>query len=317
MNNHNLINLFLVSMMLALMLPFAASCKIKEDGYMVQVWQPSAAGEPEELLAYGVVVGDGDHVLTVMDYEEYTPGKLLVVSPEYGQFQADIQALDYRTSATLLQLDDANLPAAEIGDISALESEQSVFIRGWGRGNGEYMKLKADVGIMNDLLPFFQVSIANEDIGKGYISESGAAITDEDGRVIGIVGRYYSKLIVVIGGPGLLIPKAIDINSAMELLTDSTRSNGPAIAIVLTHSGSKSIVPSNYSGNPDDFKAALMGLLAKLGESEPLDELSQYSSGFHLISQTEEGVTILMASFTYPVELHDTTGALIATAKWG
>jgi hypothetical protein len=41
---------------------------------MVQVWQPSAAGEPEDLLAYGVVVGDGNHVLTVLDYEEYTPG---------------------------------------------------------------------------------------------------------------------------------------------------------------------------------------------------------------------------------------------------
>jgi hypothetical protein len=28
------------------------------------------------------------------------------------------------------------------------------------------MKSKADVGIMNDTLPFFSVSIASEDIGK-------------------------------------------------------------------------------------------------------------------------------------------------------
>jgi hypothetical protein len=204
-----------------------------------------------------------------------------VVSPEYGQFQADIQAIDYRTSATLLQLEDADLPAAEIGDIAVNPDE-----------------------------------VIEE--GKRYADKPGAAITDEDGRVIGIVGRYYSKLIVVIGGPGLLQPQPgdIDINSAMELLIDSTRSNGPAIALVLTHSGSKSIVPSNYSGNPDDFKAALMGLLDKLGEPEPLDELSQYTSDLRLVAQTEEGVTILMASFTYPVELHDTTGALIANAKW-
>jgi hypothetical protein len=278
----NLINLLLVLVVLALMLPAAASCKIKEDGYMVQVWQPSAAGEPEELLAYGVVVDDGNHVLTVMDYEDYTPGKLLVVSPEYGQFNAIVQAIDYRTSATLLQLDDANLPAADIGNIP-LSSPGEV-----------------------------------AEQGKRYVDEPGAAITDEDGRVIGIVGRYWSKLIVIIGGPGGLQPKpgAIDINSAMELLIDSNHSNGPAFATVLTHSGNKSIAPWNYSGNPDDFKAALTGLLDKLGEPAPLDELAQYSSGFLLIPQTEEGITILMASFTYPVELHDTTGALIANAKW-
>jgi hypothetical protein len=50
------------------------------------------------------------------------PVKLAGVSLEYGQFQAAIQAIDYRTSATLLQLEDANLPIAEIGDSSTMES---------------------------------------------------------------------------------------------------------------------------------------------------------------------------------------------------
>jgi hypothetical protein len=264
MKKHSLINLLLVFIVLALMLPAAASCKIKEDGYMVQVWQPSATGEPEDMLAYGVVVDDGNHVLTALNYEKYTPGKLLVVSPEYGQFQADIQAIDYRTSATLLRLENANLPIAETGNILAQESEESVFICGWGRGTGEYKKLKADVAIVDDSLPFFSLGIVSEDIGKGYVSEPGAAVTGEDGRVVGIIGRYWSILSIIYGGPGVLIPRAIDINNAMELLTDSTHNNGPAVALVLTHSGSKGIAPWNYSGNPDDFKAALMGLLDKL-----------------------------------------------------
>jgi hypothetical protein len=285
MKKYSLINLLLVLMVLALMLPVAVSCEVKEDEYeyVVQVWQPSASGEPEELLAYGVAVNDGNHVLTVLDYEEYTPGKLLVVSPEYGQFQADIQAIDYRTSATLLRMEDASLPTAEIGNTS--------------------------VSILGE--------VTKE--GKRYADKPGAAITDEDGRVIGIVGRYWSKLIVVIGGPGLLQPKpgTIDISSAMELLTDSTYSNGPAIVHLLTHSGIQDVNSSKLeSGTPDDFKAALMGLLDKLVEPAPLDELSLYSSGFSRIGQTEEGVTILMVSFTYPVELHDTTGALIANARW-
>jgi hypothetical protein len=37
MKKYSLINLLLVLIVLALMLPAAASCKIKEDGYMIQV----------------------------------------------------------------------------------------------------------------------------------------------------------------------------------------------------------------------------------------------------------------------------------------
>ena len=121
---------------LAVVLPSAISYKIEIDDYVVQIWQPgTVSGEPEALLAFGIVVDDGNHVLTVLDYEEDTPDKLLVVSPEYGTFNASIQAIDYRTSATLLQLQDANLPVAEIGDISSLASNQSqrVYIRGWAR----------------------------------------------------------------------------------------------------------------------------------------------------------------------------------------
>ncbi len=114
----------------------------------------------------------------------------------------------------------------------------------------------------------------------------------------------------------MLIPRAIDIKQRYGTIDRFYSQQRAGNCLVLTHSGNKGIAPWNYSGNPDDFTAALMGILDKLGEPETLDELSQYSSGFRLIVQTEEGVTILMVSFTYPEELHDTTGALIANAKW-
>jgi hypothetical protein len=317
----NLINLLLVLMMLALMLPTAASCKIKEDGYMVQVWQPSASGEPKELLAYGVIVDDGNHVLTVLDYEEYTPANLLVVSPEYGQFNATVQAIDYRTSATLLQLEDANLPVAEIGEISTMESGQDVFILGWGVENDKYMKTQAYINSFDDSPLFFSVNLSSVVVTneEGWVDKSGAIITDKNGKVIGLLGRYWNKLIYVLGGQGLLIPSAVTMDSALSLLKDSSYTSGPVISVVFTESRAVDIMPWNYSGllinNIDDFRAIMLELLDKLGEPLLLDNLAEYSSGLTRDFRTEEGV-MLVSVFTYPVELHDTTGSLIANAKW-
>jgi hypothetical protein len=297
---------------LAVVLSSARSYKIEIDDYVVQIWQPgTVSGEPEILLAFGVVVDDGNHVLTVLDYEEYTPDKLLVVSPKYGTFNASIQAIDYRTSATLLRLQDANLPVAEIGDTSSLASNQSqrVYIRGWSSATNEYMKCPADVYISNNRSSFFfSVSIPQEVItkGEGWVDESGAVITDKDGKAIGLLGRYWSKLIVKLFPVGYVyLPLAINIDSALELLTDTSHTIGPAVSLVLTRLASTDIAPGN----------ALMELLDKLGEPLPLDDLAQYSSGLPVGFYPEEG-NMLIAAFTYPVELHDSDNNLLATAKW-
>jgi len=309
----------------ALVLSSAISYKTEVDDYVVQIWQPdTVSGQPEILLAYGIVVDDGNHVLTVLDYEEYTPGKLLVISPKYGTFNASVQAIDYRTSATLLQLQDANLPVAEIGDTSSLASNQSqrVYIRGWGGRNNIYMKCPADAYISNNTSLFFSVNLAEGAIekGKGWVDESGAVITDKDGKAIGLLGRYWSMLAIVSIPVGYL-PLAINIDSALELLTDTSHTNGPAMFIVLTDHplASEYFVPGNpprlLANNIENLATNVTGLLDKLGESLPLDDLAQYSSGLPMGFYPEEG-NMLIAAFTYPVELHDSSNNLLATAKW-
>jgi len=314
-----------VALVVVLVVLIRVAPSYKADDYVVQIWQSgTVSGEPETLLAFGVVVDDGNHVLTVLNYEGNAPDKLLVVSPEYGTFNASIQAIDYRTSATLLQLQDANLPVAEIGDPSSLASTQSqrVYIRGWVGGNNRYMKCPANAYISNNTSLFFSVNLAEGVIekGKGWVTKSGAVITDKDGKAIGLLGRYWSMLAVVCIPVGYL-PLAINIDSALELLTDTSHTNGPAMLVVLTDQPSAGtyFVPGDpphlLANSTENLVTDVTGLLGAIGEPLPLDDLAQYSSGLPLGFYPEEG-NMLIAAFTYPVELHDSANNLLATAKW-
>jgi hypothetical protein len=320
------ISVVLLVMVLAVMLVPATSFEIAVDNYALQIWQPeTVSGEPEILLAYGIVVDDGNHLLTVLDYEEYTPDKLLVVSPKYGTFNASIQAIDYRTSATLLQLQDANLPPAEIGDTLPLTLNQSqrVYIRGWRSGDNRYTKCPADAYAWDDVSPsFFRVVLSDEVItrGRGWVSKSGAVITDKDGKAIGLLGRYWSMLAIVTIPPDYL-PLAINIDSALGLLTDTSHTNGPAMFVILTDRPlvGRYFVPGDpphlLANNIENLVTNVTELLNELGETLPLDDMEQYSSGLPVGFNPEEGI-MLIAAFTYPVELHDSGNNLLATAKW-
>jgi hypothetical protein len=324
----------LLAAALTMALPSAISYKIGIDDYVAQIWRPgTVSGEPEILLAYGIVVDDGNHVLTVLDYESYTPDKLLVVSPEYGTFNASIQAIDYRTSATLLQLQDANLPIAEIGDTSSLASNQRVYVGGRLYWTNECMEYLADTYIpayiSDNISPLFfrVVALPDEPKGIDWVSESGAVITDKDGKAIGLLGRYPSKLQPLMSLPAgyIYLPWAINIDSALELLTDTSHTNGPAISIIFRKLainggiglGGIDIVPGDALpvNDIESLATNITGLLDELGEPLPIDDLAQYSSGLPWGFYPEEG-TMLIAAFTYPVELHDRGNNLLASAKW-
>ena len=303
----------------ALMLPFAASCGDGADGWVVQVWQPSAGGEPEKLLAFGVVVEDGNHVLTVLDYEENIPDKLLVISPGYGSFDAVIQAADYRTSATLLQLEGANLPVAEIGTTPALGASQQALIYGWGGRDDEYMQTRIDVAFLEGIYPlFFTVNLQDGVLeeGKGTVSGSGAPIIDSNGKLIGILGKYWSKLSIIFGYPGMM-PDAVGIDSAMELFTDSSYTSGTAYAILMSRKNGTVSIPGTGRSLPinaaEGFNNAVISLLDELGGPLPFTDLPELSRGFYL--ELEDGI-MLVTAFTFPVELYSSDGSLLAQAKW-
>jgi hypothetical protein len=299
----------------------------KVDDYVVQIWQPgTVSGQPERLLAFGVVVDDGNHVLTVLDYERDTPDELLVVSPEYGTFNASIQAIDYRTSATLLQLQDANLPAAEIGNTSFLASNQSqrVYVRGWDAGTNRYKRWSASTDISDNVSPlFFTISPSQEAIAKreSCIMESGAVVTNKDGKTVGLWAIYWSSLLPLkTYGSIEIFPLVINIDSALALLTDTSRTNGPAVCVVLTESDTIDFVPGLAIhlplNNIENLNTTIMGLLDGLGGALPVDDIKpSFTSGLYPGFHPAEGI-MLIAAFTYPVELHDSGNNLLASAKW-
>jgi hypothetical protein len=128
-------------------------------------------------------------------------------------------------------------------------------------------------------------------------------------------------MLAVVYIPVGYLPLAININSALELLTDTSHTNGPAMLVVLTDR--PSVGTYFVLGNPprllansiENLVTDVTGLLGALGEPLPLDDLAQYSSGLPLGFYPKEGV-MLIAAFTYPVELHDSDNNLLATAKW-
>jgi len=313
-------------MVLAVVLPSVLSSKIEIDDYVVQIWQPdTVSGEADRLLAFGIVVDDGNHVLTVLDYERDTPDKLLVISPKYGMFDASVQTVDYRTSATLLQLHDANLPPAEIGDTSSLASNQSqrVYVRGWDAGTNRYKKWSADTDISDNVSPlFFTIRPSQEAITKreGWVTTSGAVITDTDGKAIGLWAIYWSSLLPLkTFGSIEIFPLVINIDSALALLTDASHTNGPAVCVALTKSDTIDFVPGLAIhlplNNIENLATNITGLLDELGEPLPVDDMEQYFSGLYAGFHPEEGI-MLIAAFTYPVELHDSGNNLLARAKW-
>ena len=292
-------------MLAALMLPFATSCGDGTDGWVVQVWRLAEDNLPERKVASGIVVDDGNHVLTVLDYEENIPEELLVVSPKYGRFDATIKAVDYRTSATLLQLQDANLPVAEIGDGPSPGAEQKVSVRGWV--GDEYEKIEAKAAFSEDLSPLFfsvQASILNME---------GASVIDNNGKVIGLMDGNWSKLIFRSVFSALPAPPGIGIESAMALLTDESHNIGPAVYVILTPSTGRDTVPDTYQIPLNVIKgldSAVTGLLDELGESLPFDDMPGFLS-----LHSGDGI-MLVTAFTFPVELYGSDGSLLAQARW-
>ena len=73
---------------------------------MVQVWIIDPSTGSKNFEALGVPVGDGTTILTIIDYEDYTPanGDIEVTTQNNETFLASIQAIDARTGATTAEI---------------------------------------------------------------------------------------------------------------------------------------------------------------------------------------------------------------------
>jgi len=241
-----------------------------------------------------------------------------VISPKYGRFDATIQAADYRTSATLLQLEGANLPVAETGsDIAMPEAKEQVYVCGWD--GDEQIKAPLNAAYYEKVAPlFFPVALRQETIGSDWnvSGETGSPIVDDEGRVIGLLGNYWSKLLIHLGGPLDHYPElAVSIDSALGLLNDSSYTHGLAKAVFFAHGFNNDIVPGPSPHTPintlEGMGSAVEELLGQLGTPLPFDDMTKVP----LLFREGDGIMLTVA-FTFPVELRSSDGSLLAEAKW-
>ncbi len=282
---------------------------------IVQIW------ESGELIATGVAVGDGSQVLTVLNYEVDTPESLnlSVIAPGNGEYEASVQVIDSRTSATLLQIEGGKLPTATTGDVQGLLPEQQLFIREWDSpGMDGFRTTPVLYNSNQEHLPlifgmYFPPETMPEDMHR---IGQGAIVTDEHDNVLGLAGPDFNT-IWRHTHPFGSIPGAVTIDSALELLSpDATQlpwANGPLMFIVDLSYGT--LFKSGPFPEYEDITVNLQDLLGKMGEPIPSSELPQdyYEILRGDLSPTEGILTVVYAS---PIDLRNTNGVVVAQAKW-
>ena len=285
---------------------------------IVEVWIP----DPAEQISLGVVVGDGTMVLTIVNYEDYNPGQVKVVSAG-NEFTATVQAIDSRTGATLLKMGKGKLPDAPTGDATKLMAGDKLLV--WGQEDSDSVLSSTEV-LVTDVAPHsildFNVVLPEDVMNSGGYNGSqsqGAVVTDLSGKVLGLESVYTTRLVMRLGPIGY-IPPIISINSAMELLSPAAAgqpwSNGPFL--FSANEGSKSGFYDGLMREYVSVATAITLVLSELGQPLSISDLPPDFTSYvwsNMGTYTPDG-SLLTTVFPRPVELRDLTGNVLAQAKW-
>jgi hypothetical protein len=309
--------LIILSLTMVLIPLYSISCagKTSINESIVQVWQPAITeGENATLLSFGVAVGDGSQILTVLNYEDYTPDGLEVGFPGKTKYPASVEAIDPRTSATLLKVIGTKFKAATIGEPDKLEQGHEITIHGWP--GPEFDSLESVTVSFAGYDTIMSIDVMNND----YICYDGAPVTDKDDRVIGLIGTFYNAFVFRLGEPGMTAP-IININKALELLSLDTVSQpwagGPAFAIKITkESLTGYAIAEPPLANYNAMTAAIESLLRTMGDPLPTNELPGDYRSFNWGGPESVDGTLLSLAYPRPVELRNTENQLVAEAKW-
>ena len=286
---------------------------------IVEVWIPDPATGELELESLGVAVGDGTMVLTVINYEDYSPGDVKVVSSGH-ELVATIQAIDSRTGATLLKMSTGKLPAAATGDTTTLKAKEKLIV--WGQADSYSALTQTDV-LVTDVIPHSTLDfnvVLPEDVmnsgGWGGAQSQGAIVTALGGKVLGLESIYNTRLVMRTGYIGY-IPPLISINSALELLSPTAISqpwsNGPLL--FSANDGSKSGIYDGFVREYLSMATAITPVLSEMGQPLSTSDLPQDFTLYVFTLPSSDG-SWLTTVFPRPVDLRDAAGNVLAQAKW-
>jgi hypothetical protein len=294
---------------------FACNTYSPVEKSMVAVWTADGkAGDTP--VAYGLAVGDGTEILTVINYQDDIPDTLYVGIPGKTRYPASIKALDPHNSVTFLKMDKPVFPPAAVsGQISYVPGTE-VVVHGWPAD--DYQKIQTRRAV-------FQYSYTGSLLDEGsYIDTPGAAVTTKDGTIIGLLGTSYAfPFHIILGGPGTLYGGMVEIQEVVKIMSPdyaaALQKEKPVYALVWDNdslAGRKSdLLPAEKY---DDLAAALRPLLNTVGT--PLDPNTEpvpvYYRKLSYASPGRLDGPMLTVEYAHPVELKNNNGDIIATAKW-
>ena len=174
---------------------------------MVQVWGSNATGNPlKKMLSFGVGVGDGSQVLTFIDFENFTPGAMEIVTRNQARYGVTIQVVDAYTGVTLLKLNGAGRVAAAAVSQPALPAQgQQVRIWGWLDTAFGYSNLQV---VYDTSRPIFFRTEHDIVLGGPYVDYPGALVTDNAGNILGLETVFRTRLVILLGPIGKMPPIA-------------------------------------------------------------------------------------------------------------
>jgi hypothetical protein len=288
---------------------------------LAQVWIGDDSGGTKTFEALGVAVGDGTTVLTVIDYEDFTPGEADVRTQDNKTFSATFQSIDARTGATLLKLDSGSLPPVVTRDPATLTTNEQLTL--WAQNNSAQTPTSTVIegSPPSDYDPLtFAVHLPDGVYGGGVTQ--GGTVTDQNGNVLGLEGVYNYRLMIILGPIGR-IPPIISITSAAELLNPNANQqpwdNGPFLS-------NSNIRPREDAGNGGESYIdyynletnTISRILIELGGPLPISDLPpdflSYTWSWGNISGADG--CLLTAVFPKPVNLCSADGTVLAQAKW-
>jgi hypothetical protein len=284
---------------------------------VVQVW----IGENFE--ANGVVIGDGSKILTVIDYQFYTPGDVSIFTCNGDNITAKIIQLDPRTGATLCALDGIKLLPAVTGDATQITSGMEVYVTwyGWNETGKPYpLKLQntmltativPDVKNLQFDVHYSQSALQSPSLP--YITQ-GCIIYDKNGAILGLTGVNYSGFIIHTYLP-MSVPRAASINSTLELLEPDFSSrpyaNGPLMKMAINRGAGSYHV--GYLDGYEVLTANLLKIFSAVGSPLPASEIPP--TAYDVTVNPRDSKT-LVTVYAHPVEIKNINGEIVARAKW-
>jgi hypothetical protein len=288
---------------------------------IVQVWVGDDSGETKTFEALGVSVGDGTTVLTVIDYEDFTPGEAEVRTQDNKTLAATIQSIDARTGATLLKLDSGSLPPVATRDPVSLKINEPLTFCAQNKSDAVPTATSV-IGNPSTNPLDFEIGQPGGGFDTAGLNSQGGVVIDRSGKVLGLEGVSQNSFTLMIGFMGELgyIPPVISITSAAELFNPNANqqlwANGPFILLYNFKNGNHGyfdISSSNYPSIANDITQ----VLNEVGGPVALSDLPQYfpyASGNQNSNQLDG--SLLTAVFPRPVNLCGTDGTVLAQAKW-